>query len=149
MAQAIDAARQQPVAYVDETGAPTGNADGGNPAGRRGWQWVMVTPVATVFLQGLSRSAAAAIELLGEAFNGIVVSDRFSAYKHLPLEQRQLCWAHVIRDLTAIAERRGASAEIGAELLRLQQQLFAQWHRWKVAIDGLALQRTWADRPGG
>jgi transposase len=143
MAQVIDAARQQPVAYVDETGAPTGNADGGNPTGRRGWQWVMVTPVATVFLQGLSRSAAAAIELLGEAFSGIVVSDRFSAYNHLPLEQRQLCWAHVIRDLTAIAERRGASAESGAELLRLQQQLFAQWHRWKeVAIDRLALQQT-------
>ncbi|MCP9841850.1 transposase, partial [Synechococcus sp. J7-Johnson] len=56
MAEALQAARQQPVAYVDETGAPTGNADGNNPAGRRGWQWVMVTPVATVFLQGLSRS---------------------------------------------------------------------------------------------
>jgi hypothetical protein len=48
-----------------ETGAPTGNADGANPNGKRGWQWVMVTPVVTVFLQGLSRSAAAAIELLG------------------------------------------------------------------------------------
>ena len=39
MAEALDAARQQPVAYVVdevlraavETGAPTGNADGGNP----------------------------------------------------------------------------------------------------------------------
>ena len=103
MAEALDAARQQPVAYVDETGAPTGNADGNNPAGRRGWQWVMVTPVATVFLQGLSRSTAAAMELLGNAFGGIVVSDRFSAYNHLPIEQRQLCWAHLIRDLTASA----------------------------------------------
>jgi transposase len=53
----------------------------------------MVTPVVTVFLQGLSRSAAAAMELLGSAFAGIVVSDRFSAYNHLPLKQRQLCWA--------------------------------------------------------
>jgi hypothetical protein len=26
------------VAYVDETGAPTGNADGNNPTGKRGWQ---------------------------------------------------------------------------------------------------------------
>ena len=71
MAEALQAARQQPVAYVDETGAPTGNADGGNPNGKRGWQWVMVTPVVTVFLQGLSRSAAAAIELLGSAFDGM------------------------------------------------------------------------------
>ena len=131
VAEALEVARQQPVAYVDETGAPTGNADGGNPDGKRGWQWVMVTPMVTVFLQGLSRSAAAAMELLGHAFAGIVVSDRFSAYNHLPTQQRQLCWAHLIRDLTAIADRQGASCEIGMELLDLQQQLFDQWHQWK------------------
>ena len=125
MQEALVFARQQPVAYVDETGAPTGNADGNNPTGKRGWQWVMVTAVVTVFIQGLSRSTAAAIELLGSAFGGIVVSDRFSAYNHLPLEQRQLCWAHLIRDLAAIAERPGASAEFGAQLLSLQQQLRA------------------------
>ena len=143
MAQALRAAREQPVAYVDETGAPTGNADGNNPTGKRGWQWVMVTAVVTVFIQGLSRSTAAAIELLGSAFGGIVVSDRFSAYNHLPLEQRQLCWAHLIRDLTAIAERPGASAEFGAELLGLQQQLFDHWHRYKDGtIDWPALQQS-------
>jgi len=65
MAQVLEAARQQPVAYVDETGAPTGSADGNNPSGKRGWQWVMVTNAVTVFIQGLSRSTAAAIELLG------------------------------------------------------------------------------------
>jgi transposase len=114
MAEALDAARQQPVAYVDETGAPTGNADGGNPAGRRGWQWVMVTAVVTVFIQGLSRSTAAAIELLGNVFGGIVVSDRFSAYNHLPTQQRQL-----------------------------QHQLFEQWHRYKDGtIDWPALQHS-------
>ena len=143
MAQALDAARQQPVAYVDETGAPTGNADGNNPTGKRGWQWVMVTAVVTVFIQGLSRSTAAAIELLGSSFGGIVVSDRFSAYNHLPTQQRQLCWAHLIRDLTAIAERPGASAEFGAQLLQLQQQLFGHWHRYKDGtIDWPALQQS-------
>jgi transposase len=131
MQEALVFARQQPVAYVDETGAPTGNADGNNPTGKRGWQWVMVTAVVTVFIQGLSRSTAAAIELLGSAFGGIVVSDRFSAYNHLPLEQRQLCWAHLIRDLTAIAERPGASAAFGTQLLSLQQQLFGLWHCYK------------------
>jgi transposase len=55
MAESLDAARQQPGAYVDETGAPTGNADGCNPDRKRGWQWVMVTAVVTVFVQGLSR----------------------------------------------------------------------------------------------
>ena len=143
MAEALDAARRQPVAYVDETGAPTGNADGNNPTGKRGWQWVMVTAVVTVFVQGLSRSTAAAIELLGSAFGGIVVSDRFSSYNHLPTQQRQLCWAHLIRDLAAIAERPGASAEFGAELLGLQQQLFGHWHHYKEGkIDWPALQQS-------
>jgi hypothetical protein len=151
MAEALQAARQQPVAYVldevlraaVETGTPTGNADGGNPERKRGWQCVKVTPVVTVFLQGLSRSAAAAIELLGNAFGGIVVSDRFSAYNHLPVMQRQLCWAHLIRDLTAIAERPGVSGEMGRELLALQQQLFVQWHQWKDGtIDWDQLQQN-------
>jgi hypothetical protein len=52
------------VAYVDEAGAPFGNADGGNPVGKRGWLRVMVTPIVTVLLQGLNCSAAAAKELL-------------------------------------------------------------------------------------
>jgi transposase len=137
------ALQQQPVVYVDETGAPTGNADGRNPTGKRGWLWVAMSPVVTVFLQGLSRSAAAAIELLGHGFGGIVVSDRYSAYNHLPTQQRQLCWAHLIRDLTAISERSGASAAFGAQLLELQQQLFEQWHRYRDGtIDWPALQHS-------
>jgi hypothetical protein len=71
-----------------------------------------------------------------------VVSDRFSAYNHLPTQQRQLCWAHLIRDLNAIAERPGASAEFGAELLGLQQKLFGLWHRYKDGtIDWPAFQQ--------
>ena len=49
------------------------------PIGKRGWQWAMVRNVVKMFLQGLSRFTAAAIELLGTTFGGIVVSDRFSA----------------------------------------------------------------------
>ncbi|MBD2548327.1 IS66 family transposase [Microcystis elabens FACHB-917] len=144
------ALRQQPVVDVDETGAPTGNtvdevlraAVGRHPTGRRGWLWACMSPVVTVFLQGLSRSAAAATELLGPGFGGIVVSDRFSAYNHLPSQQRQLWVAHLIRDLTAIAERSDANAGFGAQLLELQHQLFEQWHRYKDGtIDWLALQQ--------
>ena len=141
MEEAIQEARLQPVAFVAETDAPTGNADGGHPDRKRGWQWVMMTPVVTVFLQGLSRSAVTAIELLWKAFAGIVVSDRFSAYNHLANSQRQLCWAHLIRDLNAIAERQGFSGEIGLEPMALQKQLFVQWHQWKDGtIDSPKLQ---------
>ncbi len=64
-----------------------------------------MTPVLTVFLQGLSLSAAAATELLGDAFGGRVVSDRLPAHNHLPSKQRQLCWVnrldHVATSLPA------------------------------------------------
>ena len=62
------------------------------------------------------------------------MSDPFSAYNHLPIKQRQLCWAHRIGDLAAIAGRQGASGEIRSQLLDLQQQRVAHWHHWK---DGL------------
>jgi len=93
MAQALEAARQQPVAYV--VVAVFREAVGNNPTGKRGWQWVMVTAVVTVFIQGMSRSTTAAIELIGSAFGGIVVSNRSSAYNQLPTRQRQLCWANL------------------------------------------------------
>ncbi|MBM5785258.1 MAG: transposase [Cyanobacteria bacterium K_DeepCast_35m_m1_288] len=120
-----------------------GNADGNNPTGKRGWLWVAMSPDVTVFLQGLSRSAAAATELLGHGFGRIVVSDRFSTYNHLPTQQRQLCWTHLIRDLTAISERSSACAGFGDQLLELQRQLFEQLHRYKdKTIDWPALQHS-------
>ena len=42
-----------------------------------------------------------------------------------------------------MAERSGASAAFGAQLLELQQQLFEQWHRyWDGTIDWPALQHS-------
>jgi len=84
----------------------------------------------TVFDLQLSRSGAVAQQLIGGDYSGILICDRYGAYNFLPLEQRQFCWAHIRRDLIAMAERSGASAVIGQELLTLQRQLFARWHEW-------------------
>ncbi len=132
MEEAAAAICGEPVVHIDETGGPIGNADGNNPGGKRGWLWVVLTPTLAVFQLALSRCAAVAQELLGESFSGVVISDRYSAYSWLPLERRQICWAHLKRDLTAIAERCGVSAEVGGRLLELEQQLFHQWHRWRA-----------------
>ncbi|MEM9805996.1 MAG: transposase [Cyanobacteria bacterium P01_D01_bin.56] len=67
--------------------------------------------------------------MVGEAYSGILTSDRCSAYTWIALEQWQPCRAHLKRDLTAMAERTGASHEIGAALLRRQRRLFRWWHR--------------------
>ena len=44
-----------PIGVVDEMGAHKSNADDGNPDGKRGCQWVMVTAMVTVLAQGLCR----------------------------------------------------------------------------------------------
>lgn len=121
--------RQRAQVNVDETSFGQGNTDGKNPQGSKGWLWVMVTPLVSYFAVCLSRSGAVCQQLLGDAFAGIVGSDRFSAYNGLDLESRQLCWAYLQRDFTQIAERSGISGELGQALLAQQRLLFEQWYR--------------------
>lgn len=120
-------------ANLDETSFAQGNNDGKNPTGCKGWMWVMVTPFVSYFEIFLARSQVACRQLLGDRFNGIVSSDRFSAYHWLELKKRQVCWAHLKRDFTRIAERSGVSGELGQALLAPQKLLFEQWHRVRDA----------------
>jgi hypothetical protein len=119
----------QPVTHSDETSYPQGNRDGGNPQRTKGWLWVLVTSWVSFFEVVLSRSQATAKALIGEPFPGIVTSDRYSAYRWIEVTQWQVCWAHLKRDFTAMAERTGVSREIGEALLRRQRRLFRWWHR--------------------
>jgi transposase len=124
-----DYAVHQPVANCDETGFAQRNQDGLNPHNRRGWLWVVVTPLVTFFTVALSRSKATAKEILGEDFEGYLGSDRYCSYNWLDPKKRQLCWAHLLRDVQAMAERCGASREIGDALLGRGYRLFHWWHR--------------------
>lgn len=121
--------QQQQQVNVDETSFAQGNNDGKNPQGHHGWLWVMVTPLVSYFAVFLSRSSQVCQQLLGETFTGIVGSDRYSAYNHLSSEHRQVCWAHLKRDLTQIAEREGVAGELGQAFLEQQRLLFEQWYR--------------------
>lgn len=93
------------------------------------WVWTAVTALVTVFLVRASRSSQSAKELLGAAYAGIVGSDRYSAYSWLAPGQRQVCWAHLIRDFTALVERGGASTALGTALLDATEAIFALWYR--------------------
>jgi hypothetical protein len=121
--------QQQAQVNMDETSFAQGNNDGQNPQQRKGWLWVMVTPLVSCFAVFLSRSSQVCQELLGDRFTGIVSSDRFSAYNGLEIAQRQVCWAHLKRDFTQIAERSGIAGDLGQALLKQQRLLFEQWYR--------------------
>ena len=119
--EARDYVQEQRVAHLDETSWRQGD--------QRAWLWVAVTSWVTVFVVRMSRGGQVARELLGEECTGMLVTDRSRAYHGYPVRWRQLCWAHLLRDFTAIRERGGAGEERGTALLAQAQQMFAWWHR--------------------
>jgi len=118
--EAQEFVKEQGVVYADETGHKV--------AGKKAWMWVAVTSLVSVFLIRCSRGQQVAKELLGEAFGGVLVSDRWNAYNWVGTLQRQLCWAHLVRDITKISEREGRAGEIGNKLLKYAQKMFHLWH---------------------
>lgn len=128
VAEATTFAQKQTAANADETGWRQGNSDGQNPTRRKAWLWVLVTTWVTVFQVHLSRGQASAKELLGE-FAGYLITDRWTGYGWWPLERRQLCWAHLIREFQKFKDRGGESQGIGAGLLAQAHHLFELWHR--------------------
>jgi transposase len=119
--EAQEYVRQQPHANVDETGW--------RQMDQRVWLWVAATSLVTVFIVVGTRGAAGVKRLLGESFDGIVGSDRWSAYHWLDPLRRQLCWAHLKRDFQAFVDRGGESSIIGNLLLEQLKQMFELWHQ--------------------
>lgn len=121
VAEAHAYVQQQELVHADETGW--------RQRRQRAWLWVMVSALVTVFVVHRRRSTAAARALLGDLGRAVLVTDRWSAYKHWAVEQRQLCWAHLLRDFQAFTERGGAAARVGRALLKDAETMFARWHR--------------------
>jgi transposase len=119
VAEARAYVQTQPAAYADETGWREGQ--------QRAWLWTAVTEWVTVFVIRRSRSAKVAQELLGERFWGWLVTDRWSAYTWYPSWRRQLCWAHLLRDIEAMIAR-------GGDALRVEARPMLHW--WHRVRDG-------------
>lgn len=125
--------QQQPTAHLDETGW--------RETGQRAWLWVAVTAICTLFLIVRSRGGPIVTQLLGADWTGIGTSDRWSAYKRLALERRQICWAHLRREFVAYSERDGPVGDWGATALIQLDVVFVYWHSYRDgALDRRALQ---------
>ncbi len=118
--EAHDHVKQAALVHADETGH--------REQGRTQWMWVAIAGLVSVFLARAARSADVARELLGERFAGILVADRYAAYHWIEAQRRQVCWAHLLRDFTRIAERSGAAGRIGEELQTLTHRIFRFWY---------------------
>ena len=116
--------QQQAHVNMDETGW--------KEAGKRRWLWVVVSTIATLFHVAISRGGKVITTLLGEAFAGLVSSDRLKSYQVLPPERRQICWGHLQRNLLAYYERDGPLGAWAADMLAQITILFALWHCFRA-----------------
>ena len=132
--EAQQAVRAAAVKNTDETGWRQAN--------QKRWLWLAATQTAACFKVCVGRGKTALSELLGEAIQGVVCSDRWSAYHSLDLAFRQLCWAHLKRDfqkwLDRGGEAGGAIGQAGAEAVR---RVFTLWRDFRERrIDRSELQ---------
>lgn len=123
--EATEYIRSQNVVHMDETGWRENK--------RRAWLWVAATATATVFRISPSRATAVAKHILGESFAGRLVTDRFGAYNWVVSSMRQLCWAHLIRDMRGIIER-GGPPKAFAQAILLEVGKMMEW--WAKVRDG-------------
>ncbi len=97
----VEAASQNAVQHFDETGWKIG--------GRLAWLWVFADEHARLYRIRKSRAHGVVVEVLGEAFAGVLVSDCYLAYDPLPFA-KQKCLAHLLKTCREIeaAKTRGA-----------------------------------------
>jgi len=118
-AQARDAVRDAAMTHADETGW--------KQAGASRWLWTAATATVAYFVIHAHRGTRGLRALLGEAIAVIMISDRWWGYNGLPLEQRQVCWAHLKRDYQKCWERGGAGQVVGATGLVVVEDVFTLW----------------------
>ncbi len=88
--------RASPVVYGDETGW--------RQDGRNGYLWSFSTPKVRYFLYRLGRSQRVVEEVLGDEFEGVLVSDFYGAY-NVYRGPHQRCWTHLLRDIHQLKEQ--------------------------------------------
>jgi transposase len=136
-AEAQRAVQQAAVKHADETGW--------KKHGKKCWLWVAATPQAAVFVLHAGRGLAALALMLGASISGIVISDRWCAYQHLPAYRRQLCWAHLRRDFQGLIDLGGEAKEFGLELDLFAEDVFHWWYRVRDGTLTRSSLRTYID----
>jgi transposase-like protein len=88
--------RESEAVHVDETGWRIN--------GTNHWLWAFVTKNAVLFTIDKRRSSDVPKEVLGEDFDGVLISDFYSAYDKLPYK-KQKCLVHLLRETHKISEK--------------------------------------------
>jgi transposase len=116
----IEALRLCAVVHSDETGWRIGLLSA--------WLWVFTNQHITVYAIRESRGHEVVIEILGQTFRGILVSDCFLAYDDQTLRDwlKQKCVGHLLRNLSELAKSKtGGAVRFAQDVTALLQSALA------------------------
>ena len=124
-AELVEALPAEPAVNSDETGSRTN--------GEKRWVWALCTPLFVVYHIARSRGVAVLEQLLGEAFAGILCSDRCPTYLSYHQGLAQFCWAHLQRTLKGIGEGAATADAVhfARDMLSTIDGMFALWYRFR------------------
>src|SRR4051794_13866690 len=97
----VEAARHSAVQHVDETGWKIG--------GRSAWLWVFADAHATLYRIRHSRGHEVVVEVLGDDYQGVLVSDCFLAYDPLNFAKSK-CSAHLLKRCSEVEQSKSRGA---------------------------------------
>jgi transposase len=89
---------------IDETGA---RMDGDN-----WWRWKFSNKEVSVTHTDKSRGQKVVEKILGDFYDGVIISDFLSAYNKIITKAKQRCLVHLLRDLKKVVEALGDDEEI-------------------------------------
>jgi hypothetical protein len=87
--------------------------------GKPYWLWNISACDDTLVLIRNSRGSKVLKEVFGEFFDGVLLSDCFSAYGKFDAREYQKCWAHVLRDAKDLAMHNSEGAKLYKILCRM------------------------------
>jgi transposase len=113
------------VVYTDDTGWRVG----GDPA----QPMIFVTDTATVFQVRAQHRNEEVREVIGDAYPGVLVTDRGKSYdaKELEAVKQQKCLNHALRSINEVWEtQQGRAHHFGARLKELLKEGLQLWHEY-------------------
>ncbi len=120
--QIADQARQSAYLHADETGWRV--------RGRTCWLWCFTNHHNCYYLIDRNRGSPVLQEFFGEAFDGILLHDFWTAYESIDVLDRQYCLVHLLRELEKVDQHNQSTA----------WQAFAKTLR-RLLRDGIRLRK--------
>ncbi len=133
-AEALARVRQARVKHLDATSW--------SKNGESSSLWTFASRLATAFVITSNATTETVRAVVGR-MRGTLVTDRAPQFGFWAMEQRQICWAHLVRRFKAFSESSCPEVKrLGEALLLLSQLHLVEWHRLQ---DGLAQREELQD----